>query len=212
MSSFLRRWSDRKDASRQQPQDADDPAPASPDASPDAPPADKTPDDATAASQAAALAERLAELPAIETITAETDIRPFLQDFVPAALRNAALRRAWLADPVISTHLDVARDYAWDFNTGNGPGGFYRKLGQEVAARGLAALKTTTLHDRDQPPESPPAAAPAPSLEASAVIPDDPPAGKTDADARPDHDDTDPAGKILPPLKPARKHGGALPD
>ena len=63
-------------------------------------------------------------LPPIDQITAETDIRVFLQAGVPAALRNAALRRAWAADPLIGAYEDPARDYFWDWNAPGGvPGG-----------------------------------------------------------------------------------------
>lgn len=83
---------------------------------------------------------RLADLPLLDDIGPETDIRPFLQDFVPAALRKAAMRRAWSADPIISTHLDVARDYAWEFNSGDLPVGFSRSLDQHSLQRSLDAL------------------------------------------------------------------------
>ena len=39
----------------------------------------------------------LASLPPLESITAGTDIRAFLQSGVPAELAKAALRRAWAA-------------------------------------------------------------------------------------------------------------------
>ena len=53
----------------------------------------------------------LEKLPSLESITAETDIRDFLQPGVPADLRREALRRAWSADPGIrhrppSSHPD----------------------------------------------------------------------------------------------------------
>lgn len=59
----------------------------------------------------------LAALPRIEDIGPGSDIRAFLQAGIPRALRNAALRRAWTTDPVISTYEDPARDYFWDFNS-----------------------------------------------------------------------------------------------
>jgi hypothetical protein len=56
----------------------------------------------------------LSELPSIESITAETDIRPFLAAGVPTALRNAALRRVWVADPKIRDFIGMAENQ-WDF-------------------------------------------------------------------------------------------------
>lgn len=57
----------------------------------------------------------LSKLPSIESITAETDIRPFLARGVPSALRNAALRKMWVADPSIRDFIEVAENQ-WDFN------------------------------------------------------------------------------------------------
>ena len=65
----------------------------------------------------------LASLPAIESITAETDIRAFLAPGVPPELTRAALRRAWAADPKIRDFVGLA-DYDWDFNTPGSMAGF----------------------------------------------------------------------------------------
>ena len=198
MSGFVRRWSDRKAEARK-------PAEAEPAATDEAPESPAAPDEAE-------IAARIAALPALDDIGATTDIRPFLQDFVPAALRKAAMRRAWAADPVISSHLDVARDYAWDFNTGTGPEGFYAALGKDAIERGLAALDGLTR----QPAQAPtPAAAADDFLDACAcawtATPADPPQdqalAKADAVALPpDH----PPTTASPLLRPSR-HGGALP-
>lgn len=64
-----------------------------------------------------------ASLPALESIGADTDIRAFLQPGVPADLRNAALRRAWSADPAIRDFRGLAES-DWDFNDPNGIPGF----------------------------------------------------------------------------------------
>jgi hypothetical protein len=56
-----------------------------------------------------------ASLPTIEAITFDTDIRGFLQDGVPAALRRAALRQAWASDPAIRDFIGIAENQ-WDFN------------------------------------------------------------------------------------------------
>jgi Protein of unknown function (DUF3306) len=56
-----------------------------------------------------------ASLPSIEAITFDTDIRGFLQDGVPAALRRAALRQAWASDPAIRDFIGIAENQ-WDFN------------------------------------------------------------------------------------------------
>jgi hypothetical protein len=64
----------------------------------------------------------LSKLPSIDSITAETDIRMFLSPGVPPALTQAALRRAWVADPRIRDFIEVAENQ-WDFTvTGGAPG------------------------------------------------------------------------------------------
>lgn len=65
----------------------------------------------------------LAKLPPIESITAETDIRPFLAPGVPAELRLAALRRAWVADPKVRDFVGL-NDYDFDFHTPGAIPGF----------------------------------------------------------------------------------------
>ena len=64
-----------------------------------------------------------ASLPAIDSITANTDIRGFLAPGVPPDLTLAALRRAWAADPKIRNFVGLA-DYDWDFNAPGAMAGF----------------------------------------------------------------------------------------
>jgi hypothetical protein len=59
-------------------------------------------------------------LPAIEEITALTDIRGFLHPGVSAELRKAALRRAWLVDPAVRDFAGPARDYDFDWTRAEG--------------------------------------------------------------------------------------------
>ena len=68
----------------------------------------------------------LSRLPGLDDITAETNLSDFMRKEVPAALRNAALKRAWALDPAIRDYVNPAREYAFDWNTpggvpGNGP-------------------------------------------------------------------------------------------
>jgi hypothetical protein len=108
----------------------------------------------------------LAALPSIESITAATDIRAFLQSAVPVELTRAALRRAWVSDPLIRDFIGIAENQ-WDFTNpttipGFGPlpqvadaaehvtrtvGALDRSLGQLSAARrtGLASAEGLTL-------------------------------------------------------------------
>jgi Protein of unknown function (DUF3306) len=65
----------------------------------------------------------LSSLPSIESITAGTDIRAFLQSGVPADLTKAALRRAWSADPAIRDFIGLAENQ-WDFTDPSAIPGF----------------------------------------------------------------------------------------
>jgi hypothetical protein len=65
----------------------------------------------------------LKSLPPIESITAATDIRPFLAPGVPADIARAALRRAWSTDPRIRDFVGLA-DYDWDYHTPGSAAGF----------------------------------------------------------------------------------------
>jgi Protein of unknown function (DUF3306) len=126
---FIARWSRRKRDAEKDAETAT--SPATPDAA--APGTSATEDARNKMSGVAAapstaaepleLAFDLAKLPAIESITAESDIRAFLAPGVPPELTRAALRRAWSADPKIRDFVGLA-DYDWDFNTPGAIAGF----------------------------------------------------------------------------------------
>ena len=81
----------------------------------------------------------LAELPAIEAIGADSDIRAFLAPSVPVTLVRAALRQAWSADPAIRDFVGLSEN-AWDFTASAGVPGF-GSLAAEDAQRLLALLQ-----------------------------------------------------------------------
>ncbi|HRK24444.1 MAG TPA: DUF3306 domain-containing protein [Beijerinckiaceae bacterium] len=64
-----------------------------------------------------------ASLPSIDSLVADSDIRPFLRAGVPEALKTAALRRMWVSDPAIRDYIGPA-DFQWDFNTPGALAGF----------------------------------------------------------------------------------------
>ena len=116
----------------------------------------------------------LSKLPPIESITAETDIRAFLAPGVPAELRLAALRRAWVADPKVRDFVGL-NDYDFDFHTPGAIPGFGSlemtdELRQEVARIFRALQPETERTDAERaaeqtgaklpgtPPAQPPAA------------------------------------------------------
>jgi hypothetical protein len=74
------------------------------------------------------------EIPAlspIETLTAQSDYTPFMRAGVPEAIRNAALRRLWVSDPVYANLdglVEYGEDYAAPFNAGLAVATVYRVL------------------------------------------------------------------------------------
>ncbi len=95
---FLARWSERKRQARMRAAPAEDvPVPVEPGTGEPEPAFDP------------------ASLPPVESLGPGSDIAAFLKKGVPAALRRAALRRIWTADPKIKGFREVA-DYDWDFN------------------------------------------------------------------------------------------------
>jgi hypothetical protein len=93
-----------------------------------------------------------ASLPAIDSITAETDIRAFLSDGVPADLTRAALRRAWTSDPAIRDFVGPA-DYDWDFNAPGAAPGFGPIEASEDLRREVARLIGSTNAEQIAPDE-----------------------------------------------------------
>ena len=85
----------------------------------------------------------LASLPSVDSITARTDISPFLRSGVPAELTVAALRRAWVSDPVIRDFIGIAENQ-WDFtNPATIPGfGPLQEMGDKLS---LIAQTVPTL-------------------------------------------------------------------
>jgi hypothetical protein len=88
-------------------------------------------------------------LPSIEAITANTDVRGFLQSRVPAELTRAALRQAWTRDPAIRDFIGIAENQ-WDFNDPNAIPGF----GPLVATGNEPAILTQIVGKLEGLPET----------------------------------------------------------
>lgn len=156
---FLGRWSQRK-LTRKQEEEARRQAGESPEEATgeavepgcDTPPQENLQENSAAVQNEEELSEEeLAALPPIDSITRETDLRQFMRKGVPAALKSAALRKMWLADPAIRNHVDYAVDYAWDWNTPGGvPGNAGQLLGESVAKMRDSILPKP-VSDRNQP-------------------------------------------------------------
>jgi Protein of unknown function (DUF3306) len=108
---FLKRWSRRKrEVAKAEPADVK-PAPV--------------PDSEVPPNQTAGAPPEfdISTLPPIDSITAVSDVKAFLQAGVPTDLTRAALRRVWTADPAIRDFVGLAEN-AWDFTDPNAMPGF----------------------------------------------------------------------------------------
>ncbi|TAD91545.1 MAG: DUF3306 domain-containing protein [Alphaproteobacteria bacterium] len=155
---FLGRWARLKQQQKRDP--APTPTPPAPSAPGEVSPATEAPLPARGSAPRSAveeeLAKRIAKLPRIEDLTVVSDFRVFMQDWVPAPLRTAALAKLWRLDPAIRTFEGPARDYGFDYVTpGAAPG--YGPLGPLDDVRGqLARLFQAPAEDAAQaalPPE-----------------------------------------------------------
>jgi hypothetical protein len=173
----------------------------------------------------------LSLLPDIESITAESDVTLFFKKGVPEALKNAALRKIWTADPAIRDFVAPA-DFQWDFNAPDGVPGFGSlesgidmkamlrqavgepapeadapvetspvEAGKAVPREGVAGSESPPMPDEEPPGEGPPELAQR-APEGFSVSQD---SKSENANSETEAD----SGMKLPVL--ARKHGGALP-
>jgi len=101
---FLRRWSRLKSEERSEPPEiVEEAALVPPAGGADTAPAETEPDEAA-----------IADLPDIDSLDKDSDFTVFMRDGVPEALRQRALRKLWLSDPVLA-NLDGLNDYDDDF-------------------------------------------------------------------------------------------------
>jgi hypothetical protein len=146
-----------------------------------------------------------ATLPPIESIDAGTDVSAFLRPGVPADLAQAALRRAWVADPAIRDFVGLAEN-AWDFTAPGGVPGFepLRAIDdvQRLAAQVAGVLPTPAAEtaaveggEATQPSAQP---EPAPPPQDAAA-----PSESTDVAAQK-------AAPAAEHTQPRARHGGAL--
>ncbi len=147
----------------------------------------------------------LSQLPSLDAIDATTDLRAFLAAGVPAELRNAALRKAWAADPAIRDFIGPNENF-WDHTSGRVPGFGVLKPG---TARRLMAQ---VLGDdgRAEPRMEPPAT---PAQEPIAPQPDRtaPPIEAANVEEPPSEDRSEASAKAEKDEPRIRRHGGAVP-
>lgn len=169
----------------------------------------------------------LSQLPKLEDISAETSLADFMRKEVPAALRNAALKRAWALDPAIRDYVNPAREYAYDWNTpggvpGNGPieaaSDAIRKVAEAMQSKvsdHTFGLGETTEEVAPAGDDSPMEISQPPSpVRVSDATKTKPP---TELSERNGEKSTDASAAAQPDsqekteLRPRRRHGGAAP-
>ena len=205
--NFLRRWSRRKREVGAQPDKTDGGEVTAASARDEK----ANPDDRRSEGAAPPVPEfDVSKLPPLESISAGTDISAFMQAGVPSALRHAALRRAWSADPAIRDFIGPNENY-WDAAGPDGIPGFGDLDPKLDVKRLVSELFGET------PPENPQAKTP--TAVPSAEISD----GRETNDKAASEPVTDPSrhtenaamqkeaapAQILNRL--ARRHGGAMP-
>lgn len=165
---FLTRWSRRK----LEPVDAK--VPAEPPQAADAPPAgeDAAKPAGAAQGETVPLPEfDLSKLPSLDSIGAESDIRAFLQAGVPSALRHAALRRAWSADPAIRDYIGPNENFWEGVGMDNVPG--FGALDPSVDVKKLVAQVFGDAEPTPRTDDSAPAEANVPTPVANETSPAD---------------------------------------
>jgi len=166
--------------------------------------------------------EEIEALPPLDTVTSREELQLFLRKGVPKALRQAALRKVWMLNPKISGYLDVARDYAYDWNVAGGVPGNSGTLLPGEALR----MVDKFLQKKPEPADEPSLSEKAPQVAEDAAeeiettiefpqdqaetdtVTDNPQDTTFVADAEVTVPDTDSApGDIAP----RRRHGSAIP-
>ena len=208
---FLTRWSRRK----LEPADAK--VPAEPPLSDDAPPAGEEAAKPAGAVQgeAAPVPEfDLSTLPSLDSIGAESDIKAFLQAGVPSALRHAALRRAWSADPAIRDYIGPNENFWEGVGMDNVPG--FGALDPSVDVKKLVAQVFGDAEPMPRTDDSAPAEANVPTPVANESSPTETkkqlaqntdPLLQRDENVASHHDDPQQETSAAR----SRRHGGAMP-
>ncbi|MGN6572893.1 MAG: DUF3306 domain-containing protein [Pseudolabrys sp.] len=203
--NFLSRWSRKKreaDAAPEPEHPVATSAPAATSSPTPVPPAEEPAFDLT-------------KLPSLDEIVAETDVSMFMKPGVPAALRHAALRRAWASDPAIRDFRGL-QENDWDFTAPDsipGFGSFKSQEEIEALARRLfgAGGREEDADMQSAPQVSDGGTTALPSAEHDGTLDKDHEAPATASDneaATAERQDDDIAAQRVT----ARRHGGALPE
>jgi Protein of unknown function (DUF3306) len=156
----------------------------------------------------------VSSLPSIDSIGAGTDITAFMRPGVPSALRHAALRRAWAADPAIRNFVGLNENY-WNDVAGAAAAPGFGDLDPGVDVKRMVS----ELFGDSAPKKTeagPPTTSSSPAVASEQVV------DETDKESLPkqqcNEDPRAPSTKIAAVHNepqggsPIRRHGGALPE
>lgn len=150
----------------------------------------------------------VSSLPPIEAIGADTDISAFMQKGVPSALRHAALRRVWSADPAIRDFMGPNENF-WDAAGPDGIPGFGDLDPNLDVKRMVSELFGEIEPAKTKPETAEFTGASGPSAEISETpSPSDDRPSQHIENAAPQQQLSEPA----PAKKITRRHGGAMPE
>jgi hypothetical protein len=150
----------------------------------------------------------VSSLPPIEAIGADTDISAFLQKGVLSALRHAALRRVWSADPAIRDFMGPNENF-WDAAGPDGIRGF-GALDPNLDVKRMVSELFGEIEPAKAKPETSEftdASGPSADISKTPSPTDDTPSHQIE-NAAPQQKISEPA----PAKKITRRHGGALPE
>jgi len=209
LGAKLTRWSQRKHAARHgvAPEDTAADIRRDDERQPSAPEAAEARRQTAAVEAVPADDEETPVLPPIDELTAESDYTVFLGKNVPQALKNAALRKLWLSDPVFAD-LDRLNDYDDDYSIVESVVSAVRTSYQvgkghiDEAEETMAKLEPSHADEDDARAESP-ADSGAPDGEASGAT-----IGNSDAAG----DDSDAAPRQMGAAEPDDVDGGQAED
>ena len=229
---FLTRWSRRKRDAADENAQAGKPAPGNVSTTDEAKSDQSIVARPPEAEAQPALDFDLAKLPLLESIGADSDITAFFQPGVPSALKHAALRRVWAADPAIRDFVGLAEN-AWDFTDPEAMPGFgaldpkydVKKLVAELfreaepepklLAKTPASVQVARLPDKIDPSAGVPAAnEPARTARQEAAGPEGSNLSQGAADGamqQGDSSDSNESFQSRPAGIKPRRHGSAIP-
>lgn len=153
-------------------------------------------------------------LPSLDDLKPGDSLVAFMQRGVPDVLRNAALRKMWVLDPMVRDFRSEALDYAYDWNTPGGLPGITGPLAPNDNIESMVEAIFRPMGEGQEEPKDEPSAEKAP---------EDQPMGTPEPAAIPVESANDLIAENEPKAElqaekpvetvemPRKRHGGAMP-